>query len=82
MTTYELFLPDTNSPKRLLQLLPDEALIDTDLTASVLQTSVAALEKARSLHKGVPCVHLTRRRIRYRVKDLKRWLASAKECAA
>lgn len=77
MITYELAVPHTKSIEQLLQVLPDEALLSADLAAAVLKTSAAALEKARYVGKGVPFVCLDRRRVRYRVKDLKRWLAKS-----
>jgi len=79
MHTYELQLPHAASRKQVLQLLPDEALLDTPVTAHVLQTTQAALEKARRLGRGVPAIQLDRRRVRYRVKELRLWLAKRAE---
>lgn len=74
MQTYELPIPSAASVKQLLRMLPDDALLDSSLAAQVLRTTQAALEKARRLGRGVPPIQLDRRRVRYRVNDLKRWL--------
>lgn len=75
MYTYERELPSVVSDQQLLMLLPDDALLDTSLTANLLRTTQVALEKARRLGRGAPSILLDRRRVRYRVSDLKQWLA-------
>ena len=79
MITADLVYPSTTSRAQLLQQLPLAALVDTTLAAHLLDTSVDALEKQRHRRKGIPTVHLSRRRVRYCVGDVKRALAERGE---